>query len=165
MVYEYADNCKTVLLEYGEGRARGQNPVVPRQPSQRDTQIVPFSQLRDEHHPPVFKESDFDDDQVSEGWNERKIPGDQTEIDDVGEEKELIAVMNTKEGDKKDITGKVSAYIDMIKCYVFTSAGENQVGVLRGDREKSKNWPRYIIAVRKLKSTTGETRAMRAASR
>ena len=158
----YADNCKTVLLEYGKGRARGKNPVVQRQSSQRDAHIVPFSQLRDEHHSQVFNESDFDEDQVSEGWGEDKIPGDQTEIDDLGEEKELVAVMNMKEADKKDITGKVSAYIDMSKYYVFTSAKENQVSALWEDREKSKNWDKYSRAIRKLKSTPWKTRATRA---
>ena len=158
----YADNCKTVLLEYGKGRARGKNPVVQRQSSQRDAHIVPFSQLRDEHHSQVFNESDFDEDQVSEGWNGHKIPGDQAEIDDVGEEKELAAVMNMKEGDKKDITGKVSAYIDMSKYYVFTIAKANQAISLWEDREKSKNRGRYSSAIQKSKSMSGKTRVVRA---
>ena len=151
-----------MLLEYGKGRARGQRPVVPRQPSQLDTQIAPLIQLYDDHQSPVFNERDFDEDRVSECWNGDKIPGEQTEIEDVGEENELVAIMNTKEGDKKDITGKANAYIDMSKCYVFTSAEENQAIVLWEDREKSKNWAKYSRAIRKLKSTPWKTRTMRA---
>ena len=88
--------------------------------------------------------------------------GGETEIDDDASDKELVVKMNMKADDKKDITGRVGAYIDMTRYYVFTSAKENHVSVLWKDREKSKNWSKYKHAVNKLRAIIPKPRAMRA---
>ena len=75
-------------------------------PSQGGAQIFPYTELDDEHHSPLYAESDFDDDQLPDDWDGQENPGDQTEADDKGEEKELATLMNMKGGDKGDITEK-----------------------------------------------------------
>ena len=68
------------------------------------------------------------------------------------EDMELVAKMHMKDDDKKDITGRVVAYIDMARYYVFTSAKENHVSALWKEREKAKNRTNHMHAVLELKA-------------
>ena len=154
-VCTYRDTCKTVVINSSPDASK-------RKGANSSTQIVPRRDLVEEHVSLDYHESDLDDRLDLEDWDESLDEGCETEINGDASDKELVAKMNMKAEDKKDITGRVGAYIDMARYYVFASAKENRVSVLRKDREMAKNWSKYKQAVNKLKAVTPKPRAMHA---
>ena len=154
-VCTYRDACETALLSTSKNATnrKGALPI---------TQIVPRRDLVGEHVSPDYHESDPGDGFDLEEWDESHDDGGETEVNGDASDKELVSKMNMKAEDKKDITGRVGAYIDMTRYYVFTSAKENHVSVLWKDREKAKNWTKYKQAVGKLKALAPKPRTMHA---